>query len=123
VSRRAAKLKMLCIQAKNALHYGDDFQLTRTARLYNYELTPSGGGKVSFKVESFQPHYPGIPSKRSTIKDKSEAASGATLNGSFTVPVTRISDTNPTDSTLIRVTFSREVASSGVDYRLAFFPG
>ncbi|HWB96463.1 MAG TPA: hypothetical protein VG672_07165 [Bryobacteraceae bacterium] len=104
------------------LDYSDDYQLTRTARLYNYELTPSGGGKVSFKIESFQPHYPGISSKWTTIEDKSKVSSGATLTGSFAVPVTKISDTNSTNSTLIRVTFSREIASSGVDYKLVFYP-
>jgi hypothetical protein len=104
------------------LDYNDDFQLTRTARTYNYDLTPSDGGKVSFKVESFQPHYPGINSKWTTIEDKSKVSSGATLNGSFTVPKTKISDTQSSDSTLIRVTFAREVASAGVDYKLVFSP-
>jgi hypothetical protein len=104
------------------LDYSDDYQLTRTADSYKYELTPSGGGRVSFKVESFQPHYPGIPSKWTTIEDKSKVSSGATLNGSFTVPSTQISASDSTNSTLIRVTFSREFASNGVDYKLYFYP-
>lgn len=104
------------------LDYSDDFQLTRSAASYKYELTPSGGGRVSFKVESFQPHYPGIASKWTTIEDKSKVSSGATLNGSFTVPITKISDTDTSNSTLIRVTFSREFASQGVDYKLFFDP-
>lgn len=104
------------------LDYSDDYQLTRTARDYKYELTPSGDGRVSFKVESFQSHFPGIPSKWSTIVDKSKVASGATLTGSFTVPPTQISASASTDSTLIRVTFSREFASAGVDYNLFFYP-
>ena len=104
------------------LDYSDDYQLTRTADVYKYELTPSDGGKVSFRVESFQPHYPGISSKWSTIEDKSKVASGATLTGSFTVPSTKISDTDSTNSTLIKVTFSREVSSAGVDYKLVFYP-
>ena len=66
---------------------------------------------MSFRVESYQPHYPGIGSKWTTIEDKSKVASGATLTGSFTVPSTKISDTD-----------SREVASSGVDYKLVFYP-
>src|SRR5215831_7183274 len=90
------------------LDYSDDYELTRTADTYKYELTPSNGGKVSFRVESFQPHYPGIPSQWTTIEDKSKVASGATLTGNFTVPPTQISSTSSTNSTLIRVTFSRE---------------
>ena len=104
------------------LDYSDDYQLTRTADVYKYELTPSDGGRVSFRVESFQPHYPGISSKWSTIEDKSKVASGATLTGSFTVPPTKISATDSTNSTLIKVTFSREVLSAGVDYKLVFYP-
>jgi len=104
------------------LDYSDDYQLTRTADTYKYELTPSDGGKVSFRVESFQPHYPGIPSNWSTIEDKSKVASGATLTGTFTVPPTKISATDSTNSTLIKVTFSREVLSAGVDYKLVFYP-
>ena len=104
------------------LDYSDDYELTRSADTYKYELTPSNGGKVSFRVESFQPHYPGIPSQWTTIEDKSKVASGATLTGNFTVPPTQVSSTSSTNSTLIRVTFSREFASSGVDYKLVFYP-
>jgi hypothetical protein len=103
------------------LDYNDQYELTRTADVYKYELTPSGGGRVSFKVESFQPHYPGISSKWSTIEDKSKVSSGATLTGSFTLPSTQISDTNCSPSTLMRVTFSREALSQGVDYKLVFY--
>ena len=106
----------------HSLDYSDDYQLTRNAASYNYELTPSSGGRVSFKVESFQPHYPGISSKWTTIEDKSKVATGATLKGSFAVPVTQISDKDSTNSTLIKVTFSREFASDGVDYKLYFSP-
>src|SRR6478672_10555362 len=106
----------------HSLDYSDDYQLTRNAASYNYELTPSSGGRVSFKVESFQPHYPGISSKWTTIEDKSKVATGATLTGTFTVPTTKISATDSTNSTLIKVTFSREVLSAGVDYKLVFYP-
>jgi hypothetical protein len=57
-----------------------------------------------------------------SIEDKSKVATGATLKGSFTVPVTQISANDSTNSTLIRVTFSREFASDGVDYNLYFYP-
>ena len=106
----------------HGLDYSDDYQLTRNAGSYNYELTPSGGGRVGFKVESFQPHYPGIASKWTTIADKSKVVSGAKLSDTFAVPVTQISDKDSTNSTLIRVTFSREFASDGVDYKLYFSP-
>ena len=106
----------------HSLDYSDQYDLTRNADVYKYELTPSGGGRVSFRVESFQPHYPGISSKWTTIEDKSKVTSGATLTGTFTLPNTRISDTDSTNSTLMRVTFSREALSSGVDYKLVFYP-
>jgi hypothetical protein len=48
--------------------------------------------------------------------------SGAKLTDTFAVPVTQISDKDNTNSTLIRVTFAREFASDGVDYKLYFSP-
>jgi hypothetical protein len=105
--------------------YSDKIELVRTARAYKYEVSASGGGTVSFKMEYFQPALLGETGGRDqwwTIEDKSKVASGATLTGSFTVPRTQLTSTTDTDSTRIRATFSREFASTGVDYTLLFYP-
>lgn len=107
------------------LDYSDHCEFVRTARIYNYELTASGGGKVSFKVEFFSPPLlgeVGVSGHWYVLEDKSKIASGTTLKGSFTVPKTQLSSSSTSDQTQIRLTFSRALASKGVDYRLFFEP-
>lgn len=107
------------------LDYSDKFELVRTARTYNYELTASGGGKVSFKVEWYHPPLlgeVGVSGQWWSLEDKSKVASGTTLNGSFIVPKHNIDSSSSSDQTQIRLIFSREFASAGVNYKLFFEP-
>ena len=84
--------------------YSDAYTTTRSAQTYKYDLTPSGGGRASFKVEWYQPHFPDLP--------KGTNEGWATMNG----PNSSVS------STEIRLTFSREFLSEKVDYKLAYDP-
>jgi len=105
--------------------YSDKYELVRTARTYKYDLTASGGGKVSFKVEWFSPPLlgeVGVSGHWYVLEDKSKVASGTTLNGSFTVPKHQIDSSSSSDQTQIRLTFSREFASAGANYKLFFEP-
>jgi hypothetical protein len=107
------------------LDYSDKFELVRTARTYNYELTASGGGRVSFKIEWYSPPLlgeVGVSGHWYDLEDKSKVASGTTLNGSFTVPKHQIDSSSWSDQTQLRLTFSREFASAGVSYKLFFEP-
>ena len=106
--------------------YSDAYTTTRTADTYSYELTPSGGGRVSFKVEWYQPHFPDLPKGTnegwSTILEKSKVVSGAALSGKFTVPKTLNGPDSSVTSTEVRLTFSREFLSEKVDYKLVYDP-
>ena len=106
--------------------YKDAYTVTRAADTYSYALTPSGGGRVSFKVEWYQPHFPDLPKGTNegwaTLVDKSKIASGPTLSGKFTVPKTLNGPNSSVDSTEIRLTFAREFLSDKVDYKLVYDP-
>src|SRR4051812_25060931 len=106
--------------------YNDAYTTTRTADTYKYDLTPTGSGRASFKVERYQPHFPDLPKGTNegweTIEEKSKVASGATLSGTFTVPKTLNGATSSVSSTEIRLTFSHEFLSDKVDYKLVYSP-
>ena len=106
--------------------YSDAYTTTRSSETYKYDLTPSGGGRASFKVEWYQPHFPDLPKGTNTgwatLEEKSKVASGATLSGRFTVPKTLNGPTSSVSSTEIRLTFSREFLSDQVDYKLVYDP-
>ena len=105
--------------------YSDKVELVRTARAYDYELSASGGGKVAFKAEFYAPPLLGEVGTHGQwypLEDKVKVESGDTFNGSFTVPRTQISSSSYSDDTQIRLHFSREFASTGVDYKLTFQP-
>jgi hypothetical protein len=89
-------------------------------------MTASGGGRASFKVEWYQPHFPDLPKGANqgwaTLVEKSKIASGVTASGEFTVPKTLNGPSSSVSSTEIRMTFAREVLSDGVDYNLTYDP-
>jgi hypothetical protein len=106
--------------------YSDPYTVTRSSGPYSYEMTPSGGGRASFKVEWYQPHFPDLPKGTkegwATLEDKSKIASGVTASGTFTVPKTLNGPNSSVDSTEIRLTFAREFLSEKVDYKLVYNP-
>jgi hypothetical protein len=109
----------------HGLDYSDKVNLIRTARTYNYSLTASDGGTVSFKVESVQPPLLGEMGGNdyyTIIEPKVKVSSGHTHNGSFTVPKTQLTASESTDQTIIQLTFAREALSDGVNYDLHFEP-
>jgi hypothetical protein len=99
----------------------DMFELLREARKYNYTVSASGGGKLSFRVEWMSTLHPqGQPNKElwSKIEDKSKIQSGTELKGSFTAP-----ESFPkSGQARIRLYFTRAILSEGVDYKFTMSP-
>lgn len=106
----------------NDLHgvdYSDVFEYSRKPNGFNYTLRASGGGKVSFKAEYYQPALigeTGTSGQWYTMEEKSQVTSGTTSSGSFTVPEVKLSSSVTAEKTTIRLTFSRALLSEGVDY-------
>jgi len=112
---------------KGTLHdldYGDKYVLDVKPGVYSYNLVATFHGTVALKVE-----YHETPPIGSTehdhwwkIEGKEKVRSGTSIDGKFTVPEVRVDANTVADKTEIRVTFSREFASLGVDYDFTFQP-
>lgn len=104
--------------------YSDKYELSRQARTYEYKLTASDGGKVSFKVEKYSPPLLGESGGGQwyTIEDKSRVASGTSFEGRFVVPETVLSSSSTSEWSTIRITFSRKALSHAVGYEFYFEP-
>lgn len=100
----------------------DSCEFTRLARKYDYQVSASDGGTVRLKISYWIPPVLGIgpeyqPGKWKTLVSRFKTESGQTTSGSFTLP-----DAGGQGSTLMKLIFSRGVATQGVDYEFYMEP-
>lgn len=117
---------------KNSLYeicgrlYGTDtrdrYERGVPAGTYDFEVSASGGGRLRFKVEAYQPPMLGGGGGGFwyAIEPRSRVASGSQLTGSFRVPDTHLSSSVSIPEGTIRIIFSRGAGTRGVDYDFSF---
>ena len=94
-------------------NYGDNEERELEAGTYSYDLTASGEGKLSFKVETRVLDEHGGGAHWETVERKEKIRDGS-FSGTFDAAAT------VGDQTLVRFNFNREFLGKAVDYQLDY---